>query len=522
MTLELYNTLTSRKEPFEPADAGHVRVYACGPTVYDYSHIGHGRMYVVYDVLVRHLRSRYPRVTFVRNVTDVEDKIVKRARENGEDPRALAERFRVACEEDVRALGCLPPDVEPRVTEHIDDIRALIETLVKRGHAYVSDGDVYFDVSSFPEYGKLSHRRLDEMLAGASERVDAVEALRKRRPADFALWKRSDPDELAWPSPWGPGRPGWHIECSAMSMKHLGPSFDLHGGGLDLVFPHHENELAQSEGATGKPFVRHWVHNGFVQVNKEKMSKSLGNFFVLREAFAMHEPEAVRYALLTVHYRAPLSIDWKLDAQGRLLGFPLFVLAEERLEYVYSTRERLKTIAENRLTDARDAAPEELARVGERIAAALDDDLNTPVALAHLAAFLKAVNELADRALAKGGKAPRSFKAAADAGFVAVGTALGIGSAEPAEFLARLRDRRAAALGIDKAEVARRIVERSEARQRKDFARSDAIREELGRLGVELSDGPGGTEWRLARPAAASAGAADEAGRALDGAPNRA
>jgi cysteinyl-tRNA synthetase len=498
MNLHLYNTLTSRKEPFVTEEAGHARVYVCGPTVYDLTHIGHARCYVVYDVLVRYLSSQ-GRVTYVRNVTDIDDKIIKRAREKDEDPRALAQRFFEAYSEDMQALGNLVPDVEPKVSEHVDEILALIDKLVERGHAYESEGDVYFSVSSFPEYGKLSHRKLSDLEAGASDRVDEDEARRKRHPYDFALWKKAHPRELSWPSRYGAGRPGWHIECSAMSMKYLGETFDLHGGGLDLVFPHHENELSQSECATGKEFARFWMHNGFVQVNKEKMSKSLGNFFVLREAFAHVQPEAVRYAVLSVHYRAPLNLEWEQDDSGALLGFPQFAEAEARLEYLYNTRRRLAAVPDKRIQGSSEACASELGEYPARLAAALGDDLNTPVALAHTAGMLKHVNDLCDKAQGKKGRLSKSAYRAALVAFESLTQALGIGGQDPEAFLTSVRDRRAAAFGISDDEVEARILERAEARSAKDFARSDQIRDELAARGVELLDSPQGTTWRLAR-----------------------
>ncbi len=500
MPLKLYNTLTSKKEPFVTAEPGHAKVYVCGPTVYDYTHIGHARCYVVYDVLVRHL-SQQGEVTYVRNVTDIDDKIIKRAREKGEDPRALSDRFWRAYSEDMKALGNRAPDVEPKVSDHLADITHLIERLIDKGHAYPSEGDVYFSVASCPDYGKLSHRKLEELEAGASERVDEEEAQKKRHPYDFALWKRAREGEPCWPSGFGPGRPGWHIECSAMSMRYLGESFDLHGGGLDLVFPHHENELAQSECASGKPFARFWVHNGFVQVNKEKMSKSLGNFFVLREAFKHVEPEAVRYAVLTVHYRAPLNLEWEQDRTGALLGFPQFEDAEARLEYIYATLQRVGAIGEKRIQPQGGAPPEEIADYPARLKEALDDDLNTPMALAHTANLLKHVNELCDRAQGKKGRISAAAVAAAKQAFAAMTASLGIGGQDPTEFLMRVRDRRARAHGIERSYVETQIAARAEARAQKDFARSDQIRDELAARGVELLDGPLGTEWRLVKRA---------------------
>ncbi len=361
MNVRLYNTLTGQKEPFEPADPKHARVYVCGPTVYDYAHLGHARCYVVYDVLVRHLRSDGMTVTYVRNITDVDDKILKRAAETGTEPTELATRFAAAYSEDMHRLGNLDPDIEPRVSTHLDDIFSLVQRLIDGGHAYLADGDVYFSVESFPEYGKLSHRDLSKMKVGASDRLDDAQTARKRHPADFALWKKSEDDAWGWESPWGRGRPGWHIECSAMSMKHLGDTLDLHGGGLDLVFPHHENEIAQSEAATGKPFARCWMHNGFVEVDKEKMSKSLGNFFTARDLFDRVEPEAIRYFMMTVHYRAPLNLDWTLDEAGNVTGFPQFEEAERRVAYLYKTKQRLEGLPPKRVSEGDAPSPPEIA-----------------------------------------------------------------------------------------------------------------------------------------------------------------
>ncbi|MGB8330590.1 MAG: cysteine--tRNA ligase [Polyangiales bacterium] len=497
MSIRLYNTLTGQKERFEPAQPGHARIYVCGPTVYDYAHLGHARCYVVYDVLVRHLRATGMRVTYVRNITDVDDKILKRASENGTEPTALAARFADAYAEDMHRLGNLDPDVEPRVSTHLEDILALVQRLIAGGHAYVSEGDVYFSVESFPEYGKLSHRDLKQMRLGASERLDETQTARKRHPADFALWKKSEEGGWGWESPWGPGRPGWHIECSAMSMKHLGDTLDLHGGGLDLVFPHHENEIAQSEAATGKPFATCWMHNGFVEVDKEKMSKSLGNFFTARDLFDRVEPEAIRYFMMTVHYRAPLNLDWTLDDAGNVTGFPQFEEAERRLAYLYATKRRLEAIPPNRVADEGTMAPREIADFDKALRDALDDDLNMPVALAQLADFLKATNELCDQATKKKGTAARRTIEHAQAGFRALESELGLG-AEPAELvLRRIRDRRARARGLEAAAIERRVADRTAARKSKDFAEADRIRNELAAQGVEVLDSAEGTGWTI-------------------------
>ena len=498
MKVRLYNTLTGQKEPFEPADPNHARVYVCGPTVYDYAHLGHARCYVVYDVLVRHLRSNGMRVTYVRNITDVDDKILKRAAETGTEPTALAERFAEAYSEDMHRLGNVDPDIEPRVSTHLEDIFALVQRLIDGGHAYLADGDVYFSVESFPEYGKLSHRDLGKMKSGASDRLDETKTARKRHPADFALWKKSEGEAWGWESPWGRGRPGWHIECSAMSMKHLGDTLDLHGGGLDLVFPHHENEIAQSEAATSKPFARCWMHNGFVEVDKEKMSKSLGNFFTARDLFDRIEPEAIRYFMMTVHYRAPLNLDWTLDEAGNVTGFPQFEEAERRVAYLYKTKQRLEALPPKRVINSDGPGPAEIAGFSEALRESLDDDLNMPVALAKLADFLKAVNELCDQAMKKKGKAPRGSVEQAQAGFAALETELGLGAEAAEVILLRIRDRRAKACGLEAENVEQRISARTEARKSKDFAQADRIRDELAALGVELLDGPEGTGWTMA------------------------
>ena len=497
MNVRLYNTLTAKKEPFEPAEADHARLYVCGPTVYDYAHLGHARCYVVYDILVRHLRANGMNVTYVRNITDVDDKILKRAEETGTEPTKLAARYADAYTDDMHRLGNLDPDIEPRVSSHLEDIVALVQRLIDGGHAYVSNGDVYFSVESFPEYGKLSHRNLQQMKLGASERLDETQTARKRHPADFALWKKTEEDAWGWESPWGRGRPGWHIECSTMSMKHLGDTLDLHGGGLDLVFPHHENEIAQSEAATGKPFARCWMHNGFVEVDKEKISKSLGNFFTARDLFDRVEPEAIRYFMMTVHYRAPLNLDWTLDDAGNVTGFPQFEEAERRIAYLYKTRRRLEGLPPKRVVEDDKPVAAEIAGFSIALRDALDDDLNMPVALAKLADFLKAVNELCDGAMKKKGKASRRSVAQARVGFRALEAELGLGAEQPNVILSRIRDRRAKARGLNAAAIEKRIADRTEARKLKDFAEADRIRDELSAQGVELLDGPEGTGWTI-------------------------
>jgi len=480
MAIQIHDTLTGKKRELVPLVPGQVGLYVCGPTVYDLSHLGHARCYVVWDVVVRHLRARGLRVKYVRNFTDVDDKIIRRANERGERPAELAERFAQAYLEDMDALGNLRPDVAPKVSEHVPQIVALIERLVARGFAYApGNGDVYYPVRKFPEYGRLSRRNLDDLLAGA--RVEPGEA--KRDPLDFALWKGAKPGEPSWPSPWGAGRPGWHVECSAMTLEHLGPTFDLHTGGKDLVFPHHTNEIAQSVAAlhddlAADGYARLWAHNGFMEIDDEKMSKSLGNFFTIRDVLARWDAEGLRHFLLGTHYRNDFNFS---DA---VLGD-----AERRLGYLYETLEKAGRAAAGAAPGPEEPFVEEARR-------ALDDDFNTPQVLAILADVFTAANALADR---KGKRTPE--ERARLAAFVrdarAAAAPLGLLQRPPAEALAAIRSRAAGRLGIDGAEVERRIAERAEARRAKDFARADAIRDELVRQRVELMDGAGGTTWKV-------------------------
>ncbi|MFL5274015.1 MAG: cysteine--tRNA ligase, partial [Anaeromyxobacteraceae bacterium] len=478
-----HDTLTGKKREFVPLEPGKVRFYACGPTVYDHAHVGHARSYVVWDVVVRHLRARGLEVKYVRNFTDVDDKIIRRANERGEDPVALADHFARSFDEDMDALGNLRPDAAPRVSGHIPQIVALIEQLVARGFAYAaSNGDVYYRVRRFPEYGRLAKRNLDDLLSGA--RVEPGEA--KEDPLDFALWKAAKPGEPAWDSPWGKGRPGWHIECSAMTLAHLGQPIDLHGGGKDLVFPHHTNEIAQSVAARGEDlraegFSRYWMHHGFVEIDSEKMSKSLGNFFTVKQVLEKFEPEAVRTFLLGTHYRNPINYS---DA--------VLVEAEKRLAYLYETLEKADRVAQG--APAAEAAGEE--DLVQRARAALDDDFNTAAVLGILADAFTAANTLVDK---KGKKTPddRARLARFSRDARVVGQELGLLQRPPQEALAAIRERAAARLGIDPELVERRIAERAEARKAKDFARSDAIRDELLARGVAIMDGPQGTTWKV-------------------------
>ena len=481
MPIQFHDTLTAKKKELVPLEPGKVRLYVCGPTVYDYAHLGHARCYVVWDVVVRHLRARGLEVVYVRNFTDVDDKIIRRANERGEDPIALAARFADAFHEDVDALGCLRPEVEPRVSTHIPQIVAMIEQIVAKGHGYApGNGDVYFSVRSFPDYARLSKRNLDDLQAGA--RVEPGEA--KRDPLDFALWKAAKPGEPSWDSPWGKGRPGWHIECSAMTYAHLGAPIDLHAGGKDLVFPHHTNEIAQSaaavgDGKTAETFCRAWMHNGFVEIDDEKMSKSLGNFFTVRDVLARFEPEGLRLFLLGTHYRNDFNFSDAILAD-----------AERRLVYLYETLEKAE-----RTAGGLGAAGQPSAFI-EQAFAALDDDFNTAQVLGILAEAFTAANALADR---KGKKTPeeRATLAAFARDARMVGTTLGLLQRPPAQALLSIRAKAAARRGIEGAWVEGKIAERAEARKAKDFARADAIRGELLARGVAIMDGPDGTSWKV-------------------------
>ncbi len=507
----LYNTLTRKVEPFATKDEGKARVYTCGPTVYDVPHAGHARAAVAPDVLVRRLRKKGYEVTYVRNITDVDDKILARAKDNGEEPLALSKRMAKVYQDAVEEIGCLAPDEEPRVSDHLPQIYELIQKILDNGAAYVVDReggvkDIYFSVESFSGYGKLSHRKLDEMRAGARVEVDEV----KREPADFALWKGAPAEEWGWDSPWGRGRPGWHIECSAMSSRYLGHGFDVHCGGMDLIFPHHENEIAQSEAACpGEgPFARFWVHNGFVNIDKEKMSKSLGNFVTIQDVFERNDPEGFRWFLLSVHYRGPIQFDTETLDGGRVV-FPGVDEAEGRVDYVYDVSERLDSLMSQGLTVPAKKPPPELAPFREAAAKsaaqaeeALDDDLNTSVALAALGEMARTGNDLCDLA----------HKRRKDATFVgaAAGTArvvfdaisklteeLGLLQTPSRRYRQRTRARRLALRSLTEEQVNDQVSERDEARKSKNFARADELREALEKSGVVLKDTPDGTEWTI-------------------------
>lgn len=487
--LRLYNTLAGRKEVFEPLVHGIARMYVCGVTVYDYCHVGHARSALVFDVLRRYLEYTGLSVEFVKNFTDVDDKIIKRANEQGVSSDAITATYIAAYYEDMERLGIRRAWREPKATEHIADIIALVETLVAKGLAYRVNGDVYFSVERYPDYGRLSKRKLADLQAGARVEVDE----RKRHPMDFALWKSSKSGEPWWESPWGPGRPGWHIECSAMSMKHLGETFDIHGGGMDLIFPHHENEMAQSSGSTGKEFARYWVHNGFVQINQEKMSKSLGNFFTIREIFEKSEwPEEVtgemlRYFLLATHYRSPLDFSDQSLAE-----------AKNALDGFYDLLNRLD---ETDVKKEPSGAPlrELVMQARLNFTHAMDDDLNSPVALAEIQKLRNEVNKLVTDGLSV------EDRRAVRQEFKRLGEVLGLFQLDRWQFNPsrtisageRATVTGVSSMSLDEVEIQKQIDERNDARRRKDFKKADEIRQCLASQGITIEDRPDGTSrWK--------------------------
>ncbi len=470
MAIKITNTLTEKKEVFEPLEDKTVRMYVCGPTVYDHAHIGHARSAVVFDVIRRWLEYRGFNVIYVRNYTDVDDKIIKKAKEKGIPWYEVSKKYIASYEEDMEALNVKEPSYKPKVTEHIPEIIEMISGLIDKGVAYESDGDVYFSVEKFPEYGKLSKRRTDELIAGA--RIEPGE--KKRNPLDFALWKKSKPDEPGWESPWGRGRPGWHIECSAMSMKYLGETMDIHGGGLDLIFPHHENEIAQSESYTGKTFARFWIHNGFVMVNKEKMSKSLGNFFTIKDILKKFPSDVLRLFLLSTHYRSPIDFSFeRLKEAERSL---------ERLLNFISIPQVLKNLPET---------PEENGKIDVNafrleFASAMDDDFNTAKALGILFELVKEGNLLKDRAL-KEGKISKGAKESLINAAETIKTLLKL-----LGFRLEMEDRGA----LEDTLIRILIDVRNELRKRKLFDLADVIRDKLKEIGIHLEDLPTGTIYK--------------------------
>jgi len=474
--IKVYNTAGRTKEEFVPLKPGRVGIYVCGVTVYDRCHIGHARSVVVFDVIVRYLEWSGYQVTYVRNFTDVDDKIIARAAQEGVGSKEIAERYIQAYREDMAPLGLRPVDHEPKATEHIPEIIAAVQGLMERGTAYESEGDVYFSVADFSGYGALSGRNLEDMKAGARVEVD----LKKRNPLDFALWKSSKPGEPSWDSPWGPGRPGWHIECSAMSSKYLGLPFDIHGGGEDLVFPHHENERAQAEALSGGEFVRYWLHNGFVRIDQEKMSKSLGNFLTIQEILQTCHPEALRLFLVSAHYRSPLDY-----------GPEVMTEADEGLCRLYETLAR----ADEYLGKNPDSVEGPLADLAEETRAAfreaMDNDFNSAQALGHLFNLARTINRALEEGNGAGGLA-RAREA-----LVGLAGVLGILGRSPEIFAREREGLLADRQGLDPQAVQALVEERDQARKARDFAKADALRDRLAKMGVSLLDSPQGTTWKI-------------------------
>lgn len=470
MGIEVYNTLSGKKEELSPLKEGEVRMYVCGVTVYNSSHIGHARSLLTFDIVYRYLKFLGFQVTFVRNFTDVDDKIIQRAKEEGVAAEAIATRYIQEFNRDCSALGLLRPTHEPKATEHIPEMVSLIQRLVEKGAAYRVNGDVFFQVDRFPRYGKLSRRRLEELEAGARVEVDE----RKRSPMDFALWKASKEGEPSWESPWGKGRPGWHIECSAMSTKYLGQPFDIHGGGRDLVFPHHENEIAQSEAASGLPLARYWLHNGFLEINEEKMSKSLGNFYTVKEILERWEAPVLRHYFLSSHYRSPLDF----SEQG-------LEEASKGVERIYETIERL----DRALPSDEDTAEPE-SEILNTFRQEMDDDFNTPKAMALIFDEVRALNRILDGGKTKG-------LAARGQALKVMGEVLGLLQEKPALFLKEKRERWLRKQGISVESIEEAIRRRERARSEKKWQEADRIRKELQERGIMLEDTPGGTIWKV-------------------------
>ncbi|RMD56656.1 MAG: cysteine--tRNA ligase [Nitrospirae bacterium] len=480
--MKLYNTLSGRKEEFTPLSPDKVGMYVCGITAYDYCHLGHARSAIVFDVIVRYLRYKGWNVTFVKNFTDIDDKIIARAKAEKKSTEEIADKYIKHYYEDMDRLGVMRADIEPKATEHIQDMIDAVKKLIEKKAAYSIDGDVYFDVSSFKDYGKLSKRSRKEMVAGARVEVDR----RKRNPEDFALWKASKEDEPSWESPWGYGRPGWHLECSVMSMKYLGESFDIHGGGADLIFPHHENEIAQSETLTGKPFVKYWLHNGFITINREKMSKSLGNFFTIREVLKLYTPEAVRFFILSTHYRSPIEFS---DEQLKE--------CEVTLDRFYSTvirvKDFLKTKNKKTVDKMLEQFSESVGNFWRDFEDAMDDDFNTALALGHIFELIKEINRFLDTKPKTEG-AKEEVKKALE--FIKkAGAILNLFKKTPEEWYIELKEIKGIPLSVS--EIEERIKERSLARAEKKWQRADQIRSELKEKGIILEDRPDGTRWKV-------------------------
>jgi len=480
MALHVYNTLSGKKERFEPLEPGKVNMYVCGPTVYDSCHIGHARSVVVFDVISRYFKSQGYDVTYVRNFTDIDDKIIDRANQLEIDSRTLAEKYIHEFYKDMDALNVERASVEPKATEHIDRIIKIIETLIQKGFGYQIDGDVFFAVDSFKTYGKLSGRNLEEMEAGARVDIDK----RKRNPFDFVLWKSAKPGEPSWSSPWGMGRPGWHIECSAMSSKYLGESIDIHGGGKDLIFPHHENEIAQSEGAFEKPFVKYWIHNGFVNIDQEKMSKSLGNFLMIKDVIKSYHPEAVRLFLLSNHYRSPIDFTEKAMEE-----------ATSGLDRIYALLERVQ----KKIDLSPEASGFKMGEHWDEFCESMDDDFNTARGIGILFNAVHKINRLLDECKNRPSIDTKTTLQSAYTDILKMGNIMGFLVETPGTYFEDKRYKGLERDSIDQAIIEKMIEERTAARKAKDWTKADQIRKELGKRNIILEDRSEGTIWKVGR-----------------------
>lgn len=492
MSIRIYNTLSKKKETFEPLVEGQVGIYACGITAYDVCHVGHARSAVVFDVITRYFRYRGYHVTYVKNFTDVDDKIIVKANAEGNTIFEISERYIKEHDEDMDALGIDRPTVAPRATEHIAGMIKLINILLAKGLAYEADGDIYYAVEKFKGYGKLSGRNLEEMIAGA--RVDVSE--KKRYPLDFALWKTSKEGEPWWDSPWGRGRPGWHIECSIMSQNLLGETFDIHGGGEDLIFPHHENEIAQSEGATGKPLARFWIHNGFVKVSSEKMSKSLGNFFTIKDMLKNYHPEVVRLFMLQSHYKGPVDFSGESLAEARI-GMERFYATLKAIKGALAACGDFSEVTMERLSGKDRDILDRISSLPDRFQEAMDDDFNTPRAIGYIFDTVRLVNSyMPDEKLSMSAEACFVLDTARMV-VAQVGGVLGLFLDDPENYFMKDRDREAGKRGLDVHEIDRLIEERRAARLAKDWKRADEIRHLLAEKKIILQDTPAGTAWKI-------------------------
>lgn len=489
MPIQTYNTLSRRKEPLKPLEDSHVKLYVCGITSYDFCHIGHARSALAFDMIVRYLRYRGYTVTYIRNFTDIDDKIITRAAEQGVSALALAERFIDEFYVDMDKLGVDRPTLEPRATEHIPEMIELISELISKGLAYPSGSDVYYSVNGFPEYGKLSGRNLDDMQAGARIAINE----NKTNPMDFVLWKGSKPGEPTWDSPWGPGRPGWHIECSAMSRKYLGDTFDIHGGGQDLIFPHHENEVAQSEGASGKTFVNTWIHHGFVTISDEKMSKSLGNFLTIREILKQYHPEVLRFFIFSTHYRNPLDFS-EAAMQDAMTG----------LDRLYGCMAALDELSDTGLSDdgtvvASSKDRDKLHTIEKRFQKAMDDDFNTAQAQGILFDAVKIINKVLQQLPADPSRTDVTLLKSSGLLIRKLAGIMGLLREDARSYLTEKKTAMLQGLDISEQEILKLIQERKDARAAKEWAHGDSIRDQLLAKGVELKDGADGTTWEISR-----------------------